>query len=36
MTTTKVMTDYGEISITLRNGYYYAIRTLLISKIENL
>ena len=27
MTTTKIMTDYGEMSITLRSGYYYAIRT---------
>jgi len=27
-TTTKVMTDWGEMAVTYRNGYYYAIKTI--------
>lgn len=28
MTTTKVSTDYGELSIVDRHGYFYAVRTI--------
>ena len=28
MATTKVMTDWGEMSVTYRSGYYYAIKTI--------
>lgn len=27
MTTTKINTDYGLLSVSSRNGYYYAVRT---------
>ncbi|MBD2694849.1 hypothetical protein [Anabaena catenula] len=27
MTTTKILTDYGELSIINRRGYFYAVRT---------